>query len=267
MNKHSESIRRLQELVHGLSHDAGKRQAAFFALGEEAVDARLGGGLMRGAVHEVMAEGGLPAMSSAFALMLAMRSAQREAGGAKAAGGRPILWVLTDAAVRDAGQVYGPGLMNLGIDPGQIIFFHAPDEMAALKVGADLLGCIDAGAAIIEAGAAKRLDLTVSRRLALAAEKSGVTCFVTRSASSAIASAAHSRWSVAAAPSQPLPGQAPGHPALSVSLVRHRGGIPPFECLLEWNHDQAAFAPAFTRRSAPLSRDLPATASGRPLAA
>jgi protein ImuA len=266
MNKRSESIRHLQSLVHGLSHDAGKRQAAFFALGEEAVDARLGGGLMRGAVHEVMAEGAAghaPALASAFALMLAVRSGDRA---------RPILWVLTDAAVRDAGQVYGPGLVDLGIDPGRILFFHAPDEMAALKVGADLLGCGQAGAAIIEAGAAKRLDLTVSRRLALAAEKSGVTCFVTRSAASAIASAAHSRWSVAAAPSQLLPGQAPGHPALSISLVRHRGGIPPFDCLLEWNHDQATFASPFAavsarHRPAPLSRDLPAPAPSRPLAA
>jgi protein ImuA len=262
MNKRSESIWQLQYLVHGLSHDAGKRQAGFFALGEEAVDARLGGGLIRGAVHEVMGQGGLPAMASAFALMLAVRSADKAA---------PILWVLTDAAVRDAGQVYGPGLIDLGIDPERIIFFHAPDEMAALKVGADLLGCGQAGAAIIEAGSAKRLDLTVSRRLALAAEKSGVTCFVTRSATSAIASAAHSRWAVAAAPSQLLPGQAPGHPALSISLVRHRGGIPPFDCLLEWNHDQASFAsiyaPGFARSAAPLSRDLPAAAGRRPLAA
>jgi protein ImuA len=208
--------------------------AGLFALGA-ALDARLGGGLARGALHELCAaqEGDQSAVSS-FALMLAV-----QASGAE----KPILWVREDKGERMHGALYGPGIVELGVDPDQIILVSAPDTLAALRVAADITGVMGLGAVVIEPfGAAKALDLTASRRLVLAAEKSGIAAFVLRDTGAAMASAAATRWTVAAAPSAALPGNAPGHCTLALALVRHRGGVPPFDMILEWNRDEQAFA-------------------------
>lgn len=212
-----------------------KKGAGMFALGCDPVDARLGGGLARGAVHELCAKPEDHATASAFALMLALRA------GAE---GRPILWVREDKSERMSGALYGPGMAELGANPEDIILVQAPDTLAALRAGADIIGCIGLAAAIIEPfGAARALDLTASRKLVLAAEKSGVAAFVLRESEAPFASAAATRWQVAAAPSRMLPGEAPGHTVLALELLRHRGGISPFSCLLEWNRDTRTFAP------------------------
>ncbi len=221
--------RRLEQLERPRAHPDSA--GGMISLGCETLDARLGGGLARGALHEICAVD--PACASGFTLMLAARAA----GTAK-----PILWVREDKGERMNGGLYAPGMIELGVDPDQIIVIHAPDTLAALRVGADILGCMALGAAVIEPyGAAKALDLTASRRLVLAAEKSGVAAFMLRGTEGAMASAAATRWSVAAAPSRHLQGQAPGHPALALDLLRHRGGIAPFQMMLEWDRDEQAF--------------------------
>lgn len=212
-----------------------KHNAGMFALGCEPLDARLGGGLVKGALHELCAKPGDHATASAFALMLALRAGTK---------GRPILWVREDKSERMSGALYGPGMAELGANPDDIILVQAPDTLAALRAGADILACMGLAAAIIEPfGVAKSLDLTASRKLVLAAEKSGVAAFVLRESGAPFASAAATRWQVAAAPSRMLPGEAPGHTALALELLRHRGGISPFSCILEWNRDTRTFAP------------------------
>lgn len=210
-----------------------KREVGMLALGCEPIDARLGGGLAKGALHELCAQPGDHATACAFSLMLALRiQAER----------KPILWVREDKCERMSGTVYGPGLLEIGANPDNVILVQAPDTLSALRAGADIVGCMGLGAAIIEPfSAAKALDLTASRKLVLAAEKSGVTAFVLRESGAPIASAAATRWQVAAAPSRILPGEAPGHTAIALELVRHRGGISPFSCILEWNRDTRTF--------------------------
>jgi protein ImuA len=232
-------LARLKCRIDALARPVATKGDGLFTLGEEASDARLGGGLARGGLHEVLAGDG--ASAQGFALMLALRCYD-------AASGKPICWVRTDQGVRDTGGVYAPGLVELGLDPDAIVMVQAPDALSALRVAADIIGCMGVGAMILELGDARRLDLTASRRLSLAAQKSGVTSLLIRPPASSFASAAATRWQVSAAPSRALPGDAPGHPLLRIELLRHRGGVAPFETLLEWDRDQRIFsAPSLPR--------------------
>lgn len=237
-------LERLQRPRHSVS--------SLFAFGTDGIDGRLGGGLAHGAMHEICPSHPLDSTAAAaFSLMLASR-----------ASGGPILWVREDRDERMNGRLYGQGVRELGIDPDMLLILTAPDTLAALRAAGDMVSCAAAGAVVIESsGAAKRLDLTASRRLVLACEKSGVTAFVLRDAGTGFASAAATRWMAGAAPSAPLPGEAPGMPSLSVELVRHRGGIPPFAIDLEWDRDERIF------RQSPLSGRVPAFAERGPLAA
>lgn len=229
-------LARLKRRIAALAPTAASGRGGRVSFGLEALDARLDGGLARGAVHEILPESAADAVNAtAFALMMAARAAD-----AKMAEGR-ILWITTEARLRRDGVPYGPGLAELGIPPAQVLIVTAPDERAALKASGDALACRGLAAALIDMGEARQLDLTASRRLALASAQSGVTAFVLRAGGSVIASAAASRWQVAAAPSVPLPGQAPGRATLALSLLRHRGGVPPFTTLVEWTHDDRAF--------------------------
>ena len=73
-------------------------------------------------------------------------------------------------------------------------------------------------------GKCPALDLTASRRLALAAEQSGVTLFLLRLEAQPVPSAADTRWTVGAAPSRSLEADAPGPPMFEIELLRRRAG-------------------------------------------
>lgn len=156
---------------------------------------------------------------------------------------RPVVWVREEKEERRAGEVYGPGLVEIGANPALFTLVRAPDTLAALRAGADILACGALGAAILETqGGAASLDLTASRKLLLAAQASGLPAFLLRPTESSLASAAATRWQVAGARSAALPGNAPGRPAFAIDLLRHRGGVPPFSLTLEWDRDRHCFA-------------------------
>jgi protein ImuA len=258
----TDSIRTLDRLRRHIEHSEQRRfapHAGLFTLGHDVLDARLGGGLARGALHEICVED--VAAASSFALILAARST----------GNKAILWIREDKGERHSGTLYGPGMVELGVDPERVILIKAADTIAALRVGSDVLGCLSPGAVVIEPfGAAKALDLTASRRLALAAQKSGVAAFILRSPEGMMASAAATRWGVAAAPSAVLPGQAPGNATLALKLIRHRGGVAPFEAVVEWDRDRQIFrdvARSQSARGTTLLRDLLADAQRGQMAA
>src|SRR5690606_2471514 len=75
--------------------------------GHAAIDAALGGGLVRGRVHELFGagedEGAAVGLALAFAHLLA--------------GEAPLFWLRTMAGARAGGAPYGPGLAALGLDP------------------------------------------------------------------------------------------------------------------------------------------------------
>lgn len=249
----NDSYARFVQLRHSLANcragasDSGQT----FTLGAKVVDARLGGGLLRSALHEIYAaQAGDMVAANGFALMLALRARG-------VAAGKPILWLRGDRAMRRHGRIYGPGLVELGADPDQFWLISAPDDLALLRAAGDAIGCAGLGTLILEIGGkARLLDLTATRRLALGAARSGVMALLIRSEAQPVPSAATTRWQVAAAPSQPLAANAPGHPCLAVSLLRHRSGRPGFETIMEWNRDEQSF------RETPLYCPVPAAAPG-----
>lgn len=204
------------------------------AFGAPEVDARLGGGLAVAALHELYAAlpGDVPA-AAAMALLLALRNGRPG----------PIVWVGEVRASRE-GRLYGLGLVELGIDPQRLLLVEAPDTVAMLRAGADAVACGGVAAVVLAPfGKAVAVDLTATRRLALAAARSGVTVLLLRQGE-VVPSAAHSRWQVAAAASARLAAEAPGPPAFALTLLRHRGGVAGFSAIVEWNRDRTAFGAA-----------------------
>ncbi|GGK53637.1 ImuA family protein [Salinarimonas ramus] len=263
-------------------------------LGAEGLDAVLGGGLARGTIHEILArEAGDLGAAHGFALALAARLAApaaprslesrgaenrgAESRGAERLPGR-VLLVQDEEAAREDGAPYGPGLALHGLDPARLVLVRARDAHEALWATEQALRCRALGAVLAEIARLPGLyDLTASRRLVLAAREGGTTGLVVQAAfgagagTGARASAAESRFVVAAAPSRPGLAGTPGAPAWRVHLARHRGGR---EGLyhLEWSHDDRAFRELEPRAHEPaageaLPRPRPADARDGPRAA
>lgn len=244
------ALRQRVGAIEGLRPQA---EADRFAIGHAGFDARLGGGLLRGRLHELFAAGIDDAASAAgFALMLA---AQASAHG-------PIMWLREDRAERRLGRLHGAGLAELGIDPWRVIMVVVPDETALLRAAGDAVRCPEVGMLLVEPWkAARGMDLTASRRLAIAAEASGVTTLLLRIEADPGPSAAQTRWGVRASPSTALEADAPGHPAFEVDLLRQRGGPAGFHHRLEWDRETLSFRdPSLSGLMVPLPAGGPAAA-------
>jgi protein ImuA len=224
-------IRRNLASIAGLSRLSGDKR---IATGHAALDAALHGGLARGRVHELFAAEADDATSAAgFAAMLALRIAGRQA---------PLFWLRNDEAMRRGGGLHAPGLVELGGDPDALVLGQAFDAKALLKSAADAARCPGLQMLIVECwGKCPELDLTASRRLALAAEQSGVTLLLLRLDAEPVPSAADTRWSVSAAPSRALEANAPGPPMFELELLRRRAGPSGMRWRLEWDRDQIIF--------------------------
>ncbi|WP_210202468.1 ImuA family protein [Alsobacter soli] len=191
-------------------------------------------GLARAALHEFYAAAPADGPAVTGALLALARMAAPDS---------PILWVRHAFVDRETGALYPPGVAELGLDPGRLTLVRARDIPSALQAGLEGARCAALGAAVIELwGEAKALDLTASRRLALAARTSGTLVLMARVAANPQPSAAETRWRIEAAPSRALEANAPGDPSFSFTLLRHRGGLAPGEWRLEWSRDHARFA-------------------------
>lgn len=158
------------------------------------------------------------------------------------AAGRPVVWAFHDMAGREFGRPHGEGLADLGLDPGDLLLVRARTVPELLGAAEEAARHSAVGIVIISAwGAARAFDLTASRRLALVAARSGVAILAVRIAADPAPGAAWSRWLVRAAASRRLEGDAPGHPAFSITLLRHRGGAVPATWILEWDRAQRTF--------------------------
>jgi protein ImuA len=224
-------------------------------LGCAAADARLGGGVERGGLHEAYAASEADAAAAAgFAVALALRCA----------GPAPVVWLRRDLAGSEQGELYGPGLHDLGGRPGEVLIVRAARLVDFLRAAGEALRCPAVGALVIEEhGPAPALDLVASRRLALAARESGVTAVLLRAGAEPGPSAARTRWRIAAAPSAAGPAFELGRPRFSAELLRSRNGAVG-RFVMEWDSDARRFstpAPAFRPRL-PAAHDRPAGAVG-----
>lgn len=216
-----------------------REESESFSLGAVTIDEALGGGLALAALHEVLAcEVGDAAAAAGFTLALAMRATEGE-----------LLWVRHEMAALETGQLYAPGLADLGLDPGRVTLVTARDPLDVLRAADDAVRTGAFGAVLIELwGRIAALDLTATRRLAMGAADAGVTALLLRAATPSEPSAAATRWRIAAAPSVALETGAPGHPAFEAELLRHRGGVHPHLWRMEWNREARVFrdpAPLF----------------------
>lgn len=250
---------------------AGPVAGGRIGLGVPSLDAVLNGGLARAALHEIhAAEAADLATATGFALGLALRAGQRdeERGEKEEEARRPILWVRQDFLDAETGRLHAPGLSELGLDPARLLLVRARDGEGVLRAGAEAARCPALGAVLIEPwGEPRPFDLTASRRLALAAEGSGVPVLLLRVAAREAPSAARTRWQVGAVASRALEANAPGAPAFSLRLLRQRGGAAEREWRVEWDRDRRSFAERSlfdrsdrqaprTEHAAPLSRSL-----------
>lgn len=205
--------------------------------GIASLDGALSGGLAHGCVHEVYAAENTDAAAAAgFAVALATGMSGQKRG---------VLWLRSRRDFAQGGVLQANGWAELGGRPADVIFAAVPDTIALLRAAVDALRCAGLGAVIVEGrGRMHELDLTASRRLALAAEKSGVPLFLLRVDAQPVPSAAQTRWRVAAAPSRALPGNAPGMPVFDLDLLRQKSGPCGLSWRLEWDRDQRQFRDA-----------------------
>jgi protein ImuA len=155
-------------------------------------------------------------------------------------------------AILEAGRLYPPGL-----GCPDILHVEARDARSALWAMEEGLRCAALGAVIGELwGDPRSLDFTATRRLAVAAERSGVPAWLVRLAGAANLSGARMRWRVASAPSlaHPFDPRAPGAAAWDAELFRARGQ-PPGRWTIAYDR-QAGDADPFRLVAAPGDRAL-----------
>ncbi len=240
MEQHLSSLRRAIAETETFGEDMPSR-----ALGADAIDAVLGGGLCGAALHEVSAAAPVH-LGAAAGFALALAALARDPH-------RQTLWIATDFVNMETGALYGPGLDQFGLATERLLVAHVARPLDALYAMEEALKCRALATVIAEFGAAP--DLTATRRLSLAARDGGGIGLLLQQKPSPAPSAARTRWQIAAAPSVPDEFGGLGLTAFTLSLTRNRRG-PCGTWTLTWDHHEHAFAA--------LSVGVDAAASDRP---
>jgi len=232
------ALSHLRQALATLDKDKGffLDQEDLLPLGLPAVDAALGGGLACAALHELA-----PAAPTQFgaAAGFALALAALRTGGKR--GRSSALVIQTDFAALEAGALYGPGLDSLGLPMERLILLRVPRPIDALWACEAALKSRGVAAVIAElpaAGAAA--DFTATRRLTLAARAGGGLGLLLRHRPLPIATAATTRWQVAAAPN--TPDRFGGLGRTDLSLNRNRRGQSG-RFIVCWDHHECVFLP------------------------
>ena len=134
-------------------------------------------------------------------------------------GERTCIWISLSK------NVFPPALAGFGISPDKIIFVTLQKEKEVLWCIEEALKCNGLAAVV---GEINNFNFTVSRRLQLAVEQSGVTGFILRlHPRNMQTNACFTRWQINSAASiseSNLPGV--GYPCWKVDLVKVRNGRP-----------------------------------------
>jgi protein ImuA len=220
-------------------------------LGIPSIDAALGGGLLRGGLHEIAAlgEAHVPA-AAGFALGLTALGCAAQACVARR---RNIFWIAEDMALAESGAPHGAGIDDFGLTPEHLVTVSAAHRRDLLWAMEEALHC-RAVSVVVGEMRAGAIDGVTVRRLSLAAAGSGALALLLRATPPNDASTAATRWIVEAAPSVTAHG--PGAPRFAAHLGRNRYG-PVGSWILEWSdsderfilatHAQPVAAPAFNR--------------------
>jgi protein ImuA len=136
----------------------------------------------------------------------------------------PVLWCTAKPASVGV-HIFAPGLAGAGLAPDRLLHAEAPDEKTVFAVMEEALRHPGLSAVV---GEVLRLPMTASRRLVLAAEKSGVMAIALRRRMEPdpAPNAACTRWRITPlpAPALPIPGLVRAR--WQVELTRCRGATP-----------------------------------------
>jgi protein ImuA len=213
--------------------------AASWTLGVPEIDAHLPpGGLAPDAHHEIVA-GAYPDMPAAmgFAASLALRRMFLDVSTA-----RPLLWVRLCHATHEWGNLYGHGLARLGVPRDRLLTVSLRKPQSLLWTVEEALK--SGSLALVIADTDRRaIDLTITRRLSLAAKAGSTPALLLFPYGLCGGTAARTRWSVRASPSSPpsFDADAPGHPSWLLALERCRGGRTG-QWSVEWHHATHRFS-------------------------
>ena len=205
-----------------------------WSLGVSALDSALPKtGLATDGLHE--ASGEQAADSPAAAAFLAALLARLRRTGRNG----PVLVCQSLNASDRLGRLHGPGWRDLGLEPADLLILRTRHEREVLWAMEEGLRCAALAAVLAEV---ESLTFTASRRLSLAAREGEVPALLLRHDRFEPASAALSRWRVAALPSgiDPFDTCAPGLSCWRIALVRMRGGRPA-NCDVEWKCETGDF--------------------------
>jgi protein ImuA len=240
-------LEQLRQRLQTLQRSAGiEGDHGALPLGVAAIDAALGGGLARGALHEIAApsEAHLAAATGFVLGLVSLPSPRlRGEGGEQrscepgegafqqtqnrghapsparlryasagdlsphAGRGKNLLWIAEDMALSESGAPYGPGLDAFGLAPERLLTVAAARPRDLLWAMEEALRCRAVRAVIGEVRHGE-IDMVAMRRLSLAAAESGALALLLRGAPATDASTAATRWVVgAAATTNVIPGR------------------------------------------------------------
>ncbi|MDR6758685.1 protein ImuA [Mycoplana sp. BE70] len=206
-------IAELRERIAGLEN-GNARARKVLPFGAPGIDQGLpGGGLAFGALHEVAGGGSGTVDGAAAALFVAGIAARAEG---------KCLWCLTRP------DLFFPALSQAGLHPDRVTFCESDredDVLSAMEEGLSFGGLAMVVAELV------RLPMTASRRLQLAAEKSGSMGIVLRrwrrqneASDYGQPTASTTRWRISVLPSDPLPVAGVGRARWLAELIRVKAG-------------------------------------------
>lgn len=221
------------------------------AIGVPALDAMLGGGILKAALTEIHGRQVRDTGAVAAFVLGLIGLLLKQAPVA------PVLWIGTSSFFAEAGLPYAHGLLKLfGIAPKDLLLAEAPKPVDALWIAEEAAALKELAAVVLELpGNPRQLDLTATRRLHRRAVAAGRPVFLLRQSAEPQATAAPLRFVVEPAPAgtrrilgRPLAGSI-GPPACAVTLDKNRLA-PPARFTLEWNADERTFGHRLPERQA-----------------
>ena len=196
------------------------------AFGVPAIDAWLGGGLARAALHELSAAPTHLGALAGVALILAALAREPR---------KQALWITTDFGELETGALYGPGLNQFGLVTEGLLLVRVTRPVDALFAMEEALKCTAVATVVAEFN--EPPDLTATRRIALAARHGSGIGLMLRHRIDNAPTTAQTRWRVAPALSVPDKFGGLGRTAFTLSLTRNRRG-PCGDWTLSWDHHE-----------------------------
>ncbi|MBI1649382.1 hypothetical protein C6Y62_05695 [Hyphomicrobium sulfonivorans] len=195
-------------------------------------------------LREVVAHPGHPAAAVSFGLALASQRLSQLSRPAN------FLWVREAAAAVETGEPCGSGLAGFAFAPDSLIVARLRTHVDALRAALEGARCQALGAVVLET--IRPVDLTASRRLKLAAEKSGVLVVLIQLAGIPMANAAQLRWTTRTV-TETGPHDADQQLVFDVTVLKHPAGQVGQRSRVRWDHDQRCFTEALPVSMATIS--------------